>query len=513
MMNTTGKKRIRLIILSILLLIPLTALQAQTLPFEEYMNMGRMFESSGNVTMAERQYRLALDNYDRNSEQQLIAVELALVNLNKFRNPAAAQRLNDQIAQDVTKYVELRQKHIAMNACIAFCLNNKTSFEQANAEYIRLCQQNDTLPDTYDIMLQSMNEAMKGFYDDALKNINRAGVDNITKQDLRIRIYTLKGDMQAVIKEQQHKAEIIDSMTAANYDGNVNEKSLALGMQRAKQQTKDDKDRLCLIIYFLLAIIVLIVAVFIFFWRKQNTKDEKKNDQLMTALKIASESDEMKKNFVKRVSHEIRTPLNAITGFNDILNNPDIQLGQEERNELMTRINENVRAITVIADELLQAADAESTQDYAKYDTVMCNQFFADIIYNYNNKVSSKVQLKYSTKVINRFTIVTNADTVRKITEHLIANAIKFTEKGMIELACSESSGMLSVTVSDTGCGIPEDQQDAIFEQFTKADQFKQGIGLGLTVSRMMAQKLGGDLQLDKEYKDGARFVFTIPVK
>ena len=240
---------------------------------------------------------------------------------------------------------------------------------------------------------------------------------------------------------------------------------------------------------------------------------EQKNDQLTTALKMANETDSMKTDFVRRVSHEIRTPLNAITGFNDILNNPEMELPQEERNELVIRINENVKAITSIVDELLQMANAESVQDYAKFNTVFCNQFFSEQIYRHRDHVNSDIELSYTTKVINRFTIQTNAEMLEKILQHLIGNAIKFTQQGSIELNCREKSGMVYLTLTDTGRGIPFEKQDEIFEQFAKADAFQQGIGLGLTVSRKMAQKMGGDLVLDKAYTNGARFVLTIPVK
>ena len=97
--------------------------------------------------------------------------------------------------------------------------------------------------------------------------------------------------------------------------------------------------------------------------------------------------------------------------------------------------------------------------------------------------------------------------------EHLIHNAIKFTQQGSIELECYKQDGMLCLTLTDTGCGIPPEKQDEVFKQFSKADANQQGIGLGLTVSRNMARKLGGDLVLDKDYTDGARFTLKLPTK
>lgn len=102
---------------------------------------------------------------------------------------------------------------------------------------------------------------------------------------------------------------------------------------------------------------------------------------------------------------------------------------------------------------------------------------------------------------------------MEKIIEHLIDNAIKFTQHGFIELNCTQKDDTIEISLTDTGCGIPADKQDDIFEEFVKADAFRQGIGLGLTVSRKMAQKMGGNLQLDKTYTAGARFVLTLPIQ
>ena len=96
----------------------------------------------------------------------------------------------------------------------------------------------------------------------------------------------------------------------------------------------------------------------------------------------------------------------------------------------------------------------------------------------------------------------------------MLTNAMKNTEKGSIVLNCSltERSGMLTFTVTDTGIGVPKDKQKEIFERFCKLDQFKQGVGLGLDMCRIIAAKLGGEIDIDPDYTDGARFWFAIPV-
>ena len=181
--------------------------------------------------------------------------------------------------------------------------------------------------------------------------------------------------------------------------------------------------------------------------------------------------------------------------------------------QLLNRIKENVQAITTIVDEMLQMADKESNEFYPKTESIYCNQTLSAIIYKYRSQVSSNVELNYTTDVINRFSINTNKEGVTKIIDHLIQNAIKFTQKGFITLHCEESydNKKVLISVTDTGKGISPDKQEKVFEGFYKEDSFKQGIGLGLTVSRKIAQKLGGDLTIDKSYTNGARFILSLP--
>ena len=93
----------------------------------------------------------------------------------------------------------------------------------------------------------------------------------------------------------------------------------------------------------------------------------------------------------------------------------------------------------------------------------------------------------------------------------LLDNAAKFTTEGSITLRLSEEEGQLHFSVIDTGMGIPEDKKEFIFERFSKLDSFSQGIGLGLTIARMIAERLGGTLTLDTSYTGGAKFDFIIP--
>lgn len=477
------------------------------------MKLGKMFQQCGNTMKARACYETAIKTAYKLDLYSLVNAQLSLVDVIKFQNPVEAQRLNDNCMETSSKYPDCRQRYLALNGIISFLLGNKESFNRANDEYISLSRQNGQLPSTYDKALQALNDAINGYYDTALKTLNDAEVDQLTRHDLRIAIFGMSGDSARAISELQRRALTIDSLNAIMYEDNINENSVMASIERVQQQAEQQSSRLLYIIVLLALLIVLMIIIWLHLQNRKKKDRDEKNYQLQTALKMAGETERMKEEFVRRISHEIRTPLNSISGFNDILNNSDIELSKEEREDLVARINENIKAITYIVDELLQMANDKSTQDYNKHDEVLVNQFFSDLLYSYSSEVKADIRLSFTTHVVNRDTIVTNVEMVKKMVEHLIHNAIKFTQQGSIELECYKQDGMLCLTLTDTGCGIPAEKQDEVFKQFSKADANQQGIGLGLTVSRNMARKLGGDLVLDKDYTDGARFTLKLPTK
>ena len=486
---------------------------AQTSLYEQNMQLGRMFQASGNLLMAEQYYKTAQDHANEHNGTEELNAQLGMVDVLKLQQPVEAQRLNDHLEQACRQRPDYQLRHLAMNCFISFRLRNSSAFNSAYNEYFSLCQQNDTLPTTYDVALKAMHEAMGQYYNEALRTLRSPEVDMLTRRDLRCVIFEMQEDTASLVNELRLRALTVDSLGAMMYEQNQSEVGATANMTLAQQEAEQKSSNRLYILLAMIAVAILVVLLWIRDRRNVRQQLDQKNDQLKTALKMAGETEKMKKEFVRRISHEIRTPLNAITGLNDILNNTDIELSKEDRSDIMARINESVKAITIIADELLQQADNESVVDYVKNETVYCNQFFKELIYKHNDEVSANIELRFTTRVINRDTILTNTEAARKIVDHLVGNAIKFTQRSFIELNCREEDGMLYVTVTDTGCGIPAEMQDEIFEQFSKVDENQQGIGLGLTVSRNIAQKMGGDLTLDKDYTEGARFVLSLPVE
>lgn len=115
---------------------------------------------------------------------------------------------------------------------------------------------------------------------------------------------------------------------------------------------------------------------------------------------------------------------------------------------------------------------------------------------------------------VTSLVIKTDAQRLKQVLINLLSNAAKFTPSGSIKLAIAidKQHQQLELSVSDTGCGIPSDKSDRVFERFEKLNEYSQGTGLGLAISRLIVENLGGKIWVDKDYTEGARFVFTHPL-
>ena len=213
----------------------------------------------------------------------------------------------------------------------------------------------------------------------------------------------------------------------------------------------------------------------------------------------------MKTAFIQNISHEVRTPLNIISGFSQVIANPELDTNIEERREIARMTQKNARLITSLIDEMLLVSLNESSEEAKKENLVEINTLMRGVMKEAEGNISTKTTIQYDTTLADNFTILSN--------EYLVDNAVKNTPEGAIVLKASKpSDNELALTVEDTGCGIPANEAEHIFERFVKLDTFKEGIGLGLPLCRMLIEKLGGGVRLDTAYTKGARFIVTLPI-
>lgn len=235
------------------------------------------------------------------------------------------------------------------------------------------------------------------------------------------------------------------------------------------------------------------------------------NKQLAIERDRAEAALRAKTTFMQSMTHEIRTPLNAISGFTQVLTMPDIDLPTEERLDFSQRIQENTRLLTNIIDELILITDLESSTELPAPEVCFASAMVAEAIDGVRPLVAPNVLLDSQCTIADDQPIMSHPRMIHMILEKLLDNAAKFTREGSVTLSLSREDDNLHFAVSDTGPGIPPDKKEYIFERFSKLDSFAQGTGLGLSVARMIAERLGGTLTLDTSYQGGSKFDLIIP--
>ena len=270
---------------------------------------------------------------------------------------------------------------------------------------------------------------------------------------------------------------------------------------------------------FLVIVILLVISVF--FWsHNRNLRNTKKLDELrIQELKDANEEVQLanaaKTRFVQNMSHEVRTPLNAIVGFSQLLALPDGSFPEEEKAEFSEHIINNTKMLTMLLDDILNASAMDAGKYRISYEDGEMHFIAQAAIRSAEHRLQPGVKMYYAPESEEPFTFRTDPRRAQQILINLLTNACKHTKEGEIRLSSSLTSrpGYVSYSVTDTGPGIPPDKAEAIFERFTKLNDFVQGTGLGLSICRDIAERMGANVYLDTSYMDGgSRFVFEVPV-
>lgn len=270
-------------------------------------------------------------------------------------------------------------------------------------------------------------------------------------------------------------------------------------------------------------VLIIIMTLFHIFYsrhttRKLNLSNEKLKQniaELDVAREHAQEAERMKTQFIQNMSHELRTPLNAIAGFSQVLVEMGDTLSDEDKRRANKLIEDNADLLTTLVDDILDLTTIESAGTYAiKKSLVMVNEMCRETIETVRHRKAPGVELVFQTDYNNDYSVITDVQRVRQVLINMLTNAEKNTTHGSITLHCSrtENIGMITFIVTDTGIGVPKEKMKEIFQRFKKLDNQKQGTGLGLDICRTIAQKLGGQIDIDPHYTDGARFWFSIPV-
>ena len=241
-----------------------------------------------------------------------------------------------------------------------------------------------------------------------------------------------------------------------------------------------------------------------------NAQLQKNNKALQLATARAEESTRMKSNFIKQISHEIRTPLNIICGFTQVLTTTDAELDKAEKRDMSVQIIDNAERITGLVNKMLALAEINSSVVLEREDHTSAAVIAQEAIKAAGINKASHVQFKLVKLFGAEQMFDTHLRSAVLALQQLLDNAKKFTEQGQVTLKISNHEGQACFVVEDTGTSIPVYQAERIFDEFVQLDEYSDGTGIGLSIARSLARRLGGDIVLDTTYTGGARFVMTL---
>ena len=253
--------------------------------------------------------------------------------------------------------------------------------------------------------------------------------------------------------------------------------------------------------------------------RTATDQTKRYNRELEHTTQLAVEAQRQKTIFIQNVTHQIRTPLNIIMGFAQILNCPtddtslSEELGQDEIKSIASTMTHNSRLLIRMVMMLFDSSDngKAETANCDKREMVACNDV-CQVALKFTTKNHPDIPVEYKTELADDFCIHTNFRYLEYSLEELLSNAVRYSDQQHISLHVTRNEEFVRFVVQDTGKGIAEADREHIFKFFTKVDDFSEGLGLGLPLTKRHAETLGGNLILVTTYHEGSRFIFEIPV-
>lgn len=320
--------------------------------------------------------------------------------------------------------------------------------------------------------------------------------------------------------------ELSDSLNRANTRTQLNELRTIFKVDELENTNARRKSQFVTIISVILTVALLIIMLLIWLaarkLRHKNRELAQRNKELKVASERAEESLKMKTDFIHQISHEIRTPLNVLSGFSQILTADSETLDADTRHSINHRIVESTDRITNLVSKMLELSEASSETVIEREDQVTPVRIADEAIIAIGGLRGQK-NLCFDYQVapaVQDLQLKTNLKQASRTLQFLLGNAKKFlhpqgvdTTEGTVRLLVDTTADkqFIQFVVEDTGKGVPAEEAEHIFEEFVQLDEYYEGAGIGLTVARSIARRLGGDVVLDTAYTDGARFVFTLP--
>ena len=361
--------------------------------------------------------------------------------------------------------------------------------------------------------LASGDAANAVLYTDSVSMMTKDKDDHTSEVRAQALMMLGRGDEAARIYQRLYNEK--DSLFGRDARQHLDELNTLFQVDELKMEQQQSK-----FLYMVIAassIMVALLLLLLYGWRTA-IGHKKVSEELRIANEKAKASSKMKTEFVRNISHEIRTPLNILSGFTQILTTPGIDLPESEKADIQERVEENTDRITKLVDRMLELSDISSEAIIERSDKTDVKMIMEQAIvqsgisqHTLPENADSKVKFEIiSNQPTDSVALITNELYAIRALSQILENAVKFTYEGSITLKTEYTENHLRFILEDTGIGISADQADHVFEEFVQLDDFADGTGIGLTVARSIAQRMGGDLWLDTKYTQGSRFIFEL---
>lgn len=493
---------------------------------EQYLGpcmMGQVYNICGNVPAAIKEFEeaISLIKGTRYEETTLYSLYMGLAHLTLASNP-------DQSLNWIEEEIKILNQHkdwpvynkaiAAAYAIKAIIYFKKKDYDTFHHWYEQALSVNQGRTDGYTGVFMSYadiyKKALDGHLEEAL-----AAADSVQsvkeRYNIKCNLYLYAGDKDQAFNTQREWMLLNDSVTGEMMAENIVQSEEEMRIMRDQQKTTRVAIIILIISVVLAVLFILLMFISIRTRRRYNQQLKEKNEELRTAYQKVTAADKMKGEFIRNVSHEIRTPLNIINGFTEVLTNEEYTFEPLERHGIAVAISQNTHKITSLVNKMLALANDSSRYLLKDVEETNAVSICQQAITNMPETDSDKIKVVFIDQTDGDSMLVTHSDSLLQMLGYILENAVKFTEQGHITLMVKngEKDGkkQMQFFVEDTGCGIPADKIDKIFERFMKVDEFKEGLGLGLAYCYETAIKLGGSLVLEQTSDQGTTFLLSLP--
>lgn len=486
--------------------------------------IGNTYLSSSTPQAAIESYKEALEITSKipNAELYTKAILSQLI-LTKLK-----YRQMTNIEEDIQKFESLFDKnrspqdHFYLIYCQAFyhiqtgqlpkALNYLQQAESVNKQHLHsnfhfMLQY---LYSCYYIESKEYSQALN-IFDDILSHTKVTdSYNSLLIQRERARTLALMGRNEEACESYEIFNTFKDSVEAMNYIRQINELHTLYQIDKSELENLNRQKTILYWSWFTILFIVILIVFFILLVKRSNRKLLQSQKELKNTKKQEENSIRTKSLFLSNMSHEIRTPLNALAGFSSILTEESID--DETRKQCSDIIQQNSELLLKLINDVIDLSSLEVGKMKFKYEQCDAVTLCRNVIDMVEKIKQTNAGVRFASS-LHSLELVTDNARLQQLLINLLINATKFTPQGSITMELEKQSEDMAVfSVTDTGCGISQDDQDKIFKRFEKLDEKAQGTGLGLSICQLIIEQLGGKIWIDPDYKEGARFLFTHPI-